>query len=76
LLLSHPFLCDVVFACVVSDVVVAGVVVVAAVSLIWLLRCVVVFIADVHWGFLVIVGVDGVVAAVFVLTLGFFVQSR
>ena len=37
---------------------------------------VVVFIADVHWGFLVIVGVDGVVAAVFVLTLGFFVQSR
>ena len=35
-----------------------------------------IFIADVHWGFLVIVGVDGVVAAVFVLTLGFFVHSR
>ena len=32
-----------------------------------MLRCVGIFLADVHWGFLVIVGVDGVVAAVFVL---------
>ena len=55
--------------------VVAAVVVVAAVSLIWVLRCVFIFLADVHWDFLVIVGVGGVVAAVFVLTLGFFVPD-
>ena len=44
-----------------GDVVVAGVVVVAAVSLIWAFRCVIFFLAGAYCGFLAIVGVDGVV---------------
>ena len=44
-----------------GDVVVAGIVVVAAVSSIWAFRCVIVFLAGVYCGFLAIVGVDGVV---------------